>query len=254
MEQWQLVGLLFFASIIMEFIDSSLGMMYGTVLSPLLILLGVDAKVVVPSILISQALGGFTASYRHQKFNNADFTKGTIDHKITTTLIWFGVLASVIGVYVSISISQKVLSTYIACLVICIAILIFSGVTFRLSKISIMLLGAVSAFNKALSGGGFGPLVAGGQLVLKDRNEKGAIGSTDFAEAPICLLSFILWVIMKGLPDLIIMLPLCIGSVVGGFWGPKALSMLSSRNKLKLILGFLILIEGIFVLYKVWFK
>lgn len=254
MEQWQMVGLLFFASIIMEFIDSSLGMMYGTVLSPLLILLGVDAKVVVPSILISQALGGFTASYRHQKFNNADFTKGTIDHKITTTLIWFGVLASVIGVYVSISISQKVLSTYIACLVICIAILIFSGVTFRLSKISIMLLGAVSAFNKALSGGGFGPLVAGGQLVLKDRNEKGAIGSTDFAEAPICLLSFILWVIMKGLPDLIIMLPLCIGSVVGGFWGPKALSMLSSRNKLKLILGFLILIEGIFVLYKVWFK
>ena len=228
--------------------------MYGTVLSPLLILLGVDAKVVVPSILISQALGGFTASYRHQKFNNADFTKGTIDHKITTTLIWFGVLASVIGVYISVSISTKVLNTYIACLVISIAILIFSGFTFRLSKISIMLLGAVSAFNKALSGGGFGPLVAGGQLVLKDRDEKGAIGSTDFAEAPICLLSFILWVMMKGLPDATIMLPLCAGSVVGGFWGPKALSMVSARNKLKFILGFLILIEGIFVLYKVWFK
>ena len=97
MEQWQFIGLLMFAAIIMEFIDSSLGMMYGTVLSPLLILLGVDAKVVVPSLLISQAFGGFTASYRHQKFNNADFTKGTIDHKITTTLIWFGVLASVIG-------------------------------------------------------------------------------------------------------------------------------------------------------------
>ncbi|MHB8908673.1 MAG: sulfite exporter TauE/SafE family protein [Syntrophales bacterium] len=254
MEQWQLIGLLFFASIIMEFVDSSLGMMYGTVLSPLMILLGVDAKVVVPSILISQALGGFIASYRHQKFNNADFTKGTIDHKITTTLIWFGVLASVIGVYVSISISRKALSTYIACLVIGIAILIFCGVKFRLSKISIMLLGAVSAFNKALSGGGFGPLVAGGQLVLKDRNEKGAIGSTDFAEAPICLLSFILWVIMKGLPDLIIMLPLCVGAVVGGFWGPKALSMVSARNKLKYTLGFLILIEGIFVMYKVWFK
>jgi uncharacterized membrane protein YfcA len=254
MEQWQLVGLLIFAAIIMEFIDSALGMMYGTVLSPLLILLGVDAKVVVPSILISQALGGFTASYRHQKLNNADFTKGTIDHKITTTLIWFGVLASVIGVYVSISISQKVLSTYIACLVIVIAILIFFGVTFRLSKISIMLLGAVSAFNKALSGGGFGPLVAGGQLVLKDRKEKGAIGSTDFAEAPICLLSFILWVILKGVPDLIIMLPLCIGSVIGGFWGPKALSTVSSGKKLKFILGILIFIEGIFVLYKVWFK
>jgi uncharacterized protein len=249
-----LFSLLVVLAVIMEFIDSSLGMMYGTVLSPLLILLGVDTKVVVPSILISQALGGFMASYRHQKLNNADFSKGTIDHNITTTLIWFGVLASVVGVYISVSISPKVLSTYIACLVICIAILIFSGVTFRLSKISIMLLGAVSAFNKALSGGGFGPLVAGGQLVLKERNEKGAIGTTDFAEAPICLLSFMLWVMMKGLPDLAIMLPLCIGSVVGGFWGPKALSMVSTRNKLKFILGFLILIEGIAVLYKVWFK
>ena len=194
MEQWQFVGLLMFSSIIMEFIDSSLGMMYGTVLSPLLILLGIDAKVVVPSLLISQALGGFTASYRHHKFNNADFSKGSIDQKIATTLIWFGVIATVIGVYVSIAISPKVLSTYIACLVIIIALLIFSGVTFRLSKISIRLLGAISAFNKALSGGGFGPLVAGGQLVLKDRNEKGAIGATDFAEAPICLLSFMLWV------------------------------------------------------------
>lgn len=172
MEPWQLVGLLFFAAIIMEFIDSSLGMMYGTVLSPLLIILGVDAKVVVPSLLISQALGGFTASYRHQKFNNADFTKGTIDHKITTTLIWFGVLASVIGVYISISISQKVLSTYIACLVIGIALLIFSGVTFRLSRVSIVLLAAVSAFNKALSGGGFGPLVAGGGVACLERSQR----------------------------------------------------------------------------------
>ena len=97
-------------------------------------------------------------------------------------------------------------------------------------------------------------MVAGGQLVLKDRDEKGAIGATDFAEAPICLFSFMLWVLMKGVPDLTVMLPLCIGSVVGGFWGPKALSMVTAKNKLKFILGFLILIEGILVLYKVWVK
>jgi len=254
MEQWQLIGLLAFSALFMEFVDSSLGMMYGTVLSPLLILLGIEAKVVVPSLLISQSLGGFMASYRHHKLNNADFSKGSLDHKIATTLIWFGVIATVVGVYVSISISPKALSTYIACLVIGIAILIFSGVTFRLSNISLRLLGAISAFNKALSGGGFGPLVAGGQLVLKDRDEKGAIGSTDFAEAPICLLSFMLWALMKGIPDLTVMASLCIGSVVGGFWGPKALSMVAAKNRLKFILGFLILIEGILVLYKVWFK
>ena len=250
MEQWQLIGLLMFSAAIMEFVDSALGMMYGTVLSPFLILLGMDAKIVVPSLLISQSLGGFVASYRHHQFNNANFSSGSIDHKIATTLIWYGVIATVVGVYVSVSISQKILSTYIASLVIIISMFIFSGVTFRLSRISIRLLGAISAFNKALSGGGFGPLVAGGQLVLKDRCEKGAIGSTDFAEAPICLLSFMLWVLMKGIPDLTIMLPLCVGSLFGGFWGPRALSMVDAKHKLKFVLGFLILIEGIWVLYK----
>ncbi len=44
--------------------DSFLGMMYGTVLSPLLILAGYNAKTVVPAILISQAAGGFVASWR----------------------------------------------------------------------------------------------------------------------------------------------------------------------------------------------
>ena len=72
---------------IMEFIDSSLGMMYGTVLSPLLILMGYDVKSVVPSILISQAMGGFVASYRHHKLKNANFQPGTIDHKVSVTII-----------------------------------------------------------------------------------------------------------------------------------------------------------------------
>jgi hypothetical protein len=39
-------------------------------------------------ILIPQALGGFTASYRYHKFNNADFSKGTMDRKIAAILIW----------------------------------------------------------------------------------------------------------------------------------------------------------------------
>ena len=37
-----------------EFIDSGLGMMYGTILSPLLILIGYSPEVVIPSILFSQ--------------------------------------------------------------------------------------------------------------------------------------------------------------------------------------------------------
>ena len=241
-------------AMVMEFIDSSLGMMYGTVLSPLLILIGYDVKTVVPSILISQAIGGFIASYRHHRLKNANFQAGTIDYHVTTTIIWFGVFACVIGVFISVSISPKILNTYIAVLVIVIALMILWGKTLIMTSPKIYVLGFISAFNKALSGGGFGPLVAGGQLVFKDRSEKGAIASTDFAEAPICLLSFCLWFLVNGLPPMTLMMPLCLGSVVGGFFGPKALSKIGSKEILKKSLGALVLIEGLWVLYKVWIR
>ncbi len=241
-------------ALVMEFIDSFLGMMYGTVLSPLLILAGYDAKTVVPAILISQAAGGFVASWRHHKLGNADFSKGTIDRQISVTVIWLGVVASIVGVFLSVAISAKALNTYIAVLVILIALMIFTGKTFTITSSKIFALGFVSAFNKALSGGGFGPLVAGGQLVLNGREEKGAIGSTDFAEAPICLISFILWLLLKGVPDLWLTVPLCVGAGFGGFFGPEALSRITSRNRLKLVLGIMVFLEGFWVLYKVWIK
>ena len=250
MESFYLVVL----AMVMEFIDSSLGMMYGTVLSPLLILIGYDVKNVVPAILISQAAGGFVASYKHHQLKNANFQKGTTDYYVTTTIIWFGVFACVIGVFISVSISPKILNTYIAVLVIVIALMILSGKTLIMTAKKIYVLGFISAFNKALSGGGFGPLVAGGQLVFKDRSEKGAIGSTDFAEAPICLLSFCLWFLINRMPPLTLMIPVCLGSMVGGFFGPMALSKIGSKEILKKSLGVLVLIEGLGVIYKVWIK
>lgn len=248
------VAYIFISALIMEFIDSFLGMMYGTVLAPLLIIMDYKAKDVVPSILISQALGGFIASWQHHRYKNADFNAGTIDRRIAIRVIWFGVFACLIGVFLSVSIPPAVLNTYIGLLVIVIGALILCGRSLILTDRKIYLLGFVSAFNKALSGGGFGPLVAGGQLVFRDRSEKGAIGSTDFAEAPICLFSFFLWVFFKGLPPVMLCLPLCIGSVIGGFFGPRCLSVIQSRERLKKILGVMVLLEGVWVLYKIWVK
>lgn len=248
------IAYLTMAALIMEFIDSSLGMMYGTVLSPFLIIMNYNAKDVVPSILISQAIGGFIASWRHHRYKNGNFNSGATDRHIAETIIWFGVFACVIGVFVSVSISPKVLNTYIGLLVSVIGLLILCGGSLILTNGKIYLLGFISAFNKALSGGGFGPLVAGGQLVFRDRCEKGAIASTDFAEAPICLFGFLLWVCFKGFPPLTLLLSLSAGSAIGGFYGPLWLSKIANRNKLKKALGLLVLLEGAWVLYKVWIK
>jgi uncharacterized protein len=245
------IGLL---AVIMEFIDSALGMFYGTVLSPLLIIMAYDSKEVVPCILISQAIGGGIASWRHHHYKNADLASGTTDRRIAAHIIWAGVFASLIGAFISISISPKILNTYIGVLVIIISVLVMCNCSLIMTNGKIFILGAISAFNKALSGGGFGPLVAGGQLIFRDRSEKGAIGSTDFAEAPICLFSFFIWVCLKGFPPAPLYLPLCIGSAIGGYFGPMWLSTMKSRTMIKKIICVMILFEGLWVIYKVWFK
>ena len=71
--------------------------------------------------------------------------------------------------------------------------------------------GRVSAFNKALSGGGYGPLVAGGQMAIGIKS-KNAVGITDLAEAPICLSGFLVWCWLQGFPPLDLAFAMCIGA------------------------------------------
>ena len=54
-------------TIFCEFIDASIGMMYGTILTPVLLILGYSVIDIVPAILLSQAIGGFIASIRHNQ-------------------------------------------------------------------------------------------------------------------------------------------------------------------------------------------
>lgn len=67
---------------ICEFIDSSVSMGYGTILSPVLIILGFNPFVAIPAVLLSQAIGGFTASVFHHQLDNANVNRGSRDLKI----------------------------------------------------------------------------------------------------------------------------------------------------------------------------
>jgi len=58
--------------------------------------------------------------------------------------------------------------------------------TFKFSWKKITSLGLLAAFNKGISGGGYGPLVTGGQI-LSGVNSKNAIGITSLAEGLTCL-------------------------------------------------------------------
>ncbi|HUU79341.1 MAG TPA: TSUP family transporter [candidate division Zixibacteria bacterium] len=53
-----------------EFMDASLGMGYGTTLTPVLLILGYDAAVIVPSVLLSELITGIVSTIAHGLLKN----------------------------------------------------------------------------------------------------------------------------------------------------------------------------------------
>ena len=66
---------IFFAALLCEYVDSSLGMGYGTTLTPLLLLAGFAPLDIVPAILLSEALTGAAAGLFHQRDGNVNFLR-----------------------------------------------------------------------------------------------------------------------------------------------------------------------------------
>jgi len=241
-------------ALIAELVDSSLGMMYGTLLSPLLIIMGFEPIDVVPAILFSQALGGGVATIFHQYYKNADFKPATLnprriknglkrygwigafrrgfnhDFKIAFTISVLGVLATIFAAVIAINVSKNFLRTYIAVLVVIMGLLLFKRKKFLFSWKKITALSIVSAFNKGLSGGGFGPVVTAGQ-VIAGNEPKSSVAVTTLAEVAICLTGFATYWWLGKFDAWPLLIVLTIGAVAGA---PAGAFLTSKINEQKL--------------------
>jgi uncharacterized membrane protein YfcA len=244
-----MVGLLLLA-FTCEYIDSTLGMGYGTILSPVLIIAGMAPLVVVPSILISQAVGGLTASVFHHRFENMEMTRDSKDTRVAMVIILTGLVATVVGVVVAIQLPAVVLKTYIGLLVLAMGVIILAGKRFSFSWNKIVTISVLSAFNKALSGGGFGPVVTSGQII-SGQETRNSIGITTVAEAPICISSFILYLVLNGGIDPLLPVLLTIGAVAGAPLGARDTKMRDPKLTLKLV-GVATLALGAYTLVKTY--
>ena len=257
-----------------ELLDCSLGMGYGTILSPALLIAGFEPLAVIPAVLLSQAFGGLSASIFHQQYRNVDFSWNSKDLKLFFLIAGFGVLAVVFAAVTSINIPKQALKTYIGVLVLIMGVLILLRPAFRYSWQRMIGVGILSAFNKGMSGGGFGPVVTGGQI-LAGQEHKAAIGITTLAEAPICISGFMAYVIGKAVASVDgpvleaplstfigtmfgpaifqweLILALTLGSLVATPFGPL-LTRLIHRQAMRYIVGWLIAVLGVWALADTW--
>jgi hypothetical protein len=177
------------------------------------------------------------------------FRRGfTEDMKKVLAIILLGVVAAAVGSVLAVHVPSWVLNGYIGAMVTGIGILLLWGRTFHFSWKKLIAVGFFASFNKGFSGGGFGPIATGGQVVITNEHRP-SIGRTTLAEAPICLIGFIGYVVQQGFGAYWLLAVLCVGAVIGAMGGPVLTKKLEAR-KMKLILGVLLLVLGIRVLYK----
>jgi len=182
MEALELFLPIILLAFICEFIDSSLGMGYGTTLTPLLLLMGYNPLQIVPAILLSELFTGFGAAFFHHKFKNVNFKIGNSDLKVALIMGGCSVFGALIAVLLALSLPAFTVKLYIGVLVFIMGVIILATLnrSFPFSWKKIVGLGLLAAFNKGISGGGYGPVVTGGQI-LSGVKEKNAIGIASLA-------------------------------------------------------------------------
>ena len=185
-----------------EFIDSSLGMGYGTSLTPILLLLGFQPLQVVPAVLFSEFVTGVTAAFFHHSVRNVDFNPHSKDTKVAVVLSSFAVVGTIISVLVAIKLPPHILKIWIGAIVVAMGIAILGALNRRphFSWGRITAVGTLASFNKGMSGGGYGPLVMGGQI-LCGIGVKNAVGITSLSESITCLVGVVLYFTLRSNVD-----------------------------------------------------
>jgi len=254
---WVVVILLFLISSFCEYIDSSLGMGYGTTLTPLLLTFGVLRQEIVPVILLSEFLTGFFAGVAHHREGNVNL----ITSKNIKTAVTYLAIPSVIGVVVATvmgsqlkAVGQHYANLYIGVMIVSIGIYLIYSNYFRnvsqrsISKFRLFSLGTLAAFNKGVSGGGYGPLMTGGQL-LTGVKEKEAIVITSICECFTCITGLIVYFLLGGSLNLFYAIPLCMGSLLSVIPAAKTIRVLP-EGLLKNAIGWSTLVLGLFTCWK----
>jgi hypothetical protein len=233
-----------------EYIDSSLGMGYGTTLTPVLLIFGFQPLQIVPAVLLSELFSGITAGFLHHKAGNVNFNRGSRALKVVIVITFCSIGGSIAAVFLAISLPRYWLKLYISVLILAVGVVLVATLkkNYAFSWKKITSLGIIAAFNKGISGGGYGPVVTGGQLV-SGINPKNAIGITSLAEGITCIAGVLTYFFTKSVVDWSLAPPLAVGAMISVPIATYTVKKIPS-TKLKPLVAGITIILGIASLLK----
>ena len=238
---------------VMEYIDSSIGGGYGTVLTPLLLLVGYETLVIVPSILLSEILTGFVVGLLHNQASRVEITRNQVARTSLLILCGSGVIGAIVAVYLSLSLPSIVVKYYIGIVVIVMGLMVLwkrKDVS-SFSRGRIVGLGVLCSFNKGISGGGYGPVAVSGQL-LSGVSPRAAISVTSISEAFVCVVGLSGYLMTVGIGDWALTASICLGAIIATPLSAYTVSRTRER-RLTVVIGIAIILIGSFTLFKLIF-
>lgn len=193
-------------------VDSCLGMGYGFTVTPLLLILGFSPIQAIPSVLLSSMVGSILSSYFHHRMKNADFSVDSRHFRISLFMGGLGSIGSLFGALVAMGISTYYLNVYIGMMVTILGlfVLISRNLKIGFSWPRMMVLGVVGAFNKGISGSGFGPIVTTGGLLV-GLDEKVTVSIQSLSELFASIVGFLTFVLSRVQIDKTLTLAMVIG-------------------------------------------
>ncbi len=247
---------LFIAVIILAFfcelVDSSLGMGYGTTLTPVLLIIGFNPLAIVPCILLSELFTGLAAGVAHHRAGNVNFTRGSLHLKIALVLAICSIVGAALAVFIAINIPKLWLNAYIGIMVLGMGVVMVATLnkTFRFSWKKITGLGLIAAFNKGMSGGGYGPVVTGGQILSGIKGNH-AVGITSLAEGLTCVVGVIVFLLSPGSADWQLAPSLIIGAMLSVPFSAVIVKRVPTKS-LTISIAVLTILLGVYTLVRLF--
>lgn len=223
-----------------QYLDSTIGLGYGTFSVPLLLLLGMPPIYVVPAILVSKTILGLISGISHQMVGN-------VNRKIALALISAGILGTFVGVPITVILPDQETSALIGVALItvgCIGLLnVARGVrmgSYSRKKVSVS--GFFAGLVNGISGGGYGAVSTTG-LISAGVKTRIAIGSTVLAETVVALSGFLLYLFFIRDVSWELILALLVGGLIATPLGALTAKK-SPSKKLGAIIAVIVILLG----------
>ncbi|MFO7796271.1 MAG: TSUP family transporter [Promethearchaeati archaeon] len=235
------------------FLDGSLGMGYG-LLSPILIALGLDPLVVVPMLLLSQMTTGLSVTIFHVLFKNFNLSSNDKqDLKSTILFVITGLIGMTVAIFIATHLSKEFVMLYIGIIIIIAGILMLPKKQFDFSWKRMYILSGIGSFNKAISGGGYGPVMTIGQIT-SGREAKESVAVTDLSEAILSGYGFFLYILLENFSERVLLtIELGLIMIISGLIATPLGALFTKKLDKKVakkIIGLLSISIGIFTIVR----